>query len=652
MELQMESVGDEASHQHGKRHQPTIQTSDSILTLPILPLELITEILVRLPVKSLLKFKSVSKSWLALISSPDFIKNHLNLSANNKDNTYHRIILRDSHPPRDPKVCPLRSLLDGDFVTEAYDFDYPMKNTTSCFWTVGSVNGLICLEVVYIGLFIWNPTIRKYKTLADHGTELNDDDTCSYGFGYDEVHDDYKVVGLFFIDNGDYPYDVTVKIYSLKSDSWRQIDGFQSADLASDFAKSIYGKIHWMTSEGEIIFIDLVDEKWATMNHPCYGEDLRLKLGVFGSDLSIFTSSAELWVLKEYGVEESWENILTIKTHDIYDIRPLFIKYGCRDQRLVADGLYVWILLLRFVAKKLVLTALTKMELQMESVGDEASHQHGKRHQPTIQTSDSILTLPILPLELITEILVRLPVKSLLKFKSVSKSWLALISFEHLQGVLNQLSGMGVKFDEEIQGLWLLNTLPDSWETLRVSLTNSTPSGIVTMEYVKSGVLNEEMRRRSQASSSSSSHSDVLVTEERGRNKSRDSNDRDKSRSKSRSKFKNVTCDYCNKKGHIMKYCYKHKRDIRRQKKEGDNENRVVVVANDDLLVACGENAINLVRDESSWFVDSGATSHVTPKKELSSSYTPGNFGMLKMGNNDKVKVLGIGTVLTKNLTF
>ena len=41
------------------------------------------------------------------------------------------------------------------------------------------------------------------------------------------------------------------------------------------------------------------------------------------------------------------------------------------------------------------------------------------------------------------------------------------------QGILDQLSGMGVNFDDEIQGLWLLNTVPDSWETLRVSLTNS-----------------------------------------------------------------------------------------------------------------------------------------------------------------------------------
>ncbi|KAH0652567.1 hypothetical protein KY289_030245 [Solanum tuberosum] len=77
--------------------------------------------------------------------------------------------------------------------------------------------------------------------------------------------------------------------------------------------------------------------------------------------------------------------------------------------------------------------------------------------------------------------------------------------------VLDQLCGMGVKFDEEIQGLWLLNTLPDSFETLRVSLTNFAPSGVVTMKYAKSGVLNEVMRRRSQGLSSSTSHSDVWL---------------------------------------------------------------------------------------------------------------------------------------------
>ena len=66
--------------------------------------------------------------------------------------------------------------------------------------------------------------------------------------------------------------------------------------------------------------------------------------------------------------------------------------------------------------------------------------------------------------------------------------------------------------------LWLLNTLPDSWETIRVSLTNSATGGKVTMEYAKSGVLNEDVRRKSQ---DTSSHSDVLYTDYRGRYKTR-----------------------------------------------------------------------------------------------------------------------------------
>ena len=36
------------------------------------------------------------------------------------------------------------------------------------------------------------------------------------------------------------------------------------------------------------------------------------------------------------------------------------------------------------------------------------------------------------------------------------------------QGVIDQLSGIGIKFDDEIIGLWILATLPDSWETFRV----------------------------------------------------------------------------------------------------------------------------------------------------------------------------------------
>ena len=61
------------------------------------------------------------------------------------------------------------------------------------------------------------------------------------------------------------------------------------------------------------------------------------------------------------------------------------------------------------------------------------------------------------------------------------------------QGIINRLAGMRIIFDNEVQGLWLLGMLLDSWETFRTSLSNSAPNGVMTMDSVKSSLLNEEM---------------------------------------------------------------------------------------------------------------------------------------------------------------
>ena len=127
------------------------------------------------------------------------------------------------------------------------------------------------------------------------------------------------------------------------------------------------------------------------------------------------------------------------------------------------------------------------------------------------------------------------------------------------QGIINQLAEMNIKFEEEVQGLWLLGTLPNSWEMFRTSLSNSTLNGTMNMNLVKSCVLNEEMRRKSQGSSS---QSDVLVAEKRGRSKSRGPKNRDKSKSKT-NKFTTIEFHYCHLKGHIRKYCRQLKRDMK-----------------------------------------------------------------------------------------
>lgn len=134
------------------------------------------------------------------------------------------------------------------------------------------------------------------------------------------------------------------------------------------------------------------------------------------------------------------------------------------------------------------------------------------------------------------------------------------------QGLLNKLSDMGIKFDDEIHGLWLLGTLPDSWEVFRMSLCNSASEGTISMDLVKNSVLNEETRRQSNPSSS---RSDVLVTESRGRSTYREPK-KDKNRSRSKSnKFANMECHYCHKKGHLKKDCWKLKKDNKQQGEDG-----------------------------------------------------------------------------------
>jgi len=55
---------------------------------------------------------------------------------------------------------------------------------------------------------------------------------------------------------------------------------------------------------------------------------------------------------------------------------------------------------------------------------------------------------------------------------------------------------MKINLDDEVQALPLLSSLPGSWNTFVVSLSNSAPDGKLTLELVKNSLLNEEARRK------------------------------------------------------------------------------------------------------------------------------------------------------------
>ncbi|CAJ2658330.1 unnamed protein product [Trifolium pratense] len=227
---------------------------------------------------------------------------------------------------------------------------------------------------------------------------------------------------------------------------------------------------------------------------------------------------------------------------------------------------------------------------------------------------------------------------------------------EHMsvfQNTVNQLTATDIKLDDELQALLLLSSLPDNWEVLVVTLTNSAPSGKLVMSTVKESMLNEEARRKERGLIGSPTQSEALVTESRGRNQSKNFYKRDKSESRGKSRArKEFTCFYCNREGHIKKYCRLLKRDQLREKdddSENESDKDTSAVSHDsttDVYIICDDDdSINLVSHDSTWIIDSGASYHVTPRRDFFSSYTIGDFGTVKMGNEGVCKIVGMGDV-------
>ena len=143
-------------------------------SLTTLPQELIREILLRLPVKSLLRFKCVCKSFLSLISDPQFVISHYALAAS----PTHRLILR-SHDFYAQSIAT-----ESVFKTCSRDvvyFPLPLPSIPCLRLDdfgirpkiLGSCRGLVLLYYVdSANLILWNPSLGRHKRLPNYRDDI------------------------------------------------------------------------------------------------------------------------------------------------------------------------------------------------------------------------------------------------------------------------------------------------------------------------------------------------------------------------------------------------------------------------------------------------------------------------------------------------
>ncbi|EYU34511.1 hypothetical protein MIMGU_mgv1a022571mg, partial [Erythranthe guttata] len=135
---------------------------------PVLPQEIIQIILSKLPANSLLRFKTVSRSWYTIISDPLFIQTHL-CSSLSESNSFAK--------SQDPKSQTVK-LLEGPYG------EYDVMSFCGCVLLLVEANISLKKRLV-----LWNPSTRTE-------TYVWSPDICSsrqsYGLCYDRTSHNFK----------------------------------------------------------------------------------------------------------------------------------------------------------------------------------------------------------------------------------------------------------------------------------------------------------------------------------------------------------------------------------------------------------------------------------------------------------------------------
>ncbi|PHT26629.1 hypothetical protein CQW23_33764 [Capsicum baccatum] len=279
--------------------------------------EIIMDILSRLPVLSLLRFKCVSKYWMTLISLK-----HLNHAKNNQNS--QKILILYGEFPLHCSSLSSASLSSVRLAEDVRKLDWPSNPRPWRFRMYCCYDGLALIKLQF---------------------SLSKDYSC--GLGYDSTSDDYKILKI----------DDTAhcEILTLKSGSWRKIDKrpagvFPVLSATEDSLAFVHGAFHWLdlSLEKTLISFSISNDVYGeiplpegmslvfNMNRINGVSALEGMLCVYSTHIRRGIHTFKLWILKDYDVKESWNRLFTIQGTDHYSIPKYKFSDGevllrCRD---------------------------------------------------------------------------------------------------------------------------------------------------------------------------------------------------------------------------------------------------------------------------------------------------------------------------------
>ncbi|GLU15658.1 hypothetical protein SLE2022_321310 [Rubroshorea leprosula] len=285
------------------------------IDLHLLPPEILHEILSRLPIASLIQFKTTSHAGYDLIADPRLPP----MFRNRVSESDPCLILFDFNfrVPRRPYFVDIE-----DCSRRVRKIDPPQHSKAN--ELVGSCNGLLCLSLIdgsseSHSLLIYNPFVGDAVRVPPANRFLNQ--RKSFGFGFHPRTGEFKVVRIVCYEN-DTDDESMVQVFTVGTTEWRN-KGAPPPQLTGEIEPPealVEGSLHWVTFDGVggngpvfgIISFELADEVFKEIPHPPCQRFVSCdySLSVLNGCLSaaglVDTLHCDIWVMKQYRVKESW----------------------------------------------------------------------------------------------------------------------------------------------------------------------------------------------------------------------------------------------------------------------------------------------------------------------------------------------------------
>ncbi|KAL3624181.1 hypothetical protein CASFOL_032997 [Castilleja foliolosa] len=291
------------------------------LTNTNIPDDLILEILLRLPVKTLSQFKCVCKHWYALIHSRGFINQHFNHKSNQE-----RLLIRNYRPDLERYSFSLYV----DDILSKYEEPNHLQIPFMASALMGPLNGVFCVVSLSAHLALLNPATRQFKPIPlprpNVQTYLSLCDN-SLGFGLNPLSSDYKVVSINYywnevVDSPHYP--CLISVYTSGSNTWRHFEdpglvnssGCSCRSLCNTYLNGFYYWVMDNETDAVILAFDMISEKFRQIKVPDCIKSEEVDLALYRDSLALVTCESDkvdkcvdLWAL---GNDGCWSKCLTM----------------------------------------------------------------------------------------------------------------------------------------------------------------------------------------------------------------------------------------------------------------------------------------------------------------------------------------------------